>query len=322
MNMSGPLPVRLVAGVLVILLAAWLVASIYGTLFRTPAEGPDRSLDFSGLAWLRGDTFLVVHDAKIPDESARPRAGLMHLPRIPGSVGLSLLDVSWPAGEGMSHDLESIARIPGTETFLLVESGDDGAERQRIHVAEVSGDEIQITKALSWPVPVTNVEGSAVARVGSELVFLYAERAHGSNVTYIAWAPLTLNPLAFGSSDSVMFRSPDPIGPGARPVSALEVDSQGRLYVASALDLERDEGPFRSVIWEAGRVDADEMGIPRVVLFPTPRRLATLDGLKVEGIAVRERPSGEVELFVGTDDENYGGVIRRLPVRIGPVFAD
>jgi hypothetical protein len=33
----------------------------------------------------------------------------------------------------------------------------------------------------------------------------------------------------------------------------------------------------------------------------------------VEAIAVRQAAGGNPEIFVGTDDENYGGIIRRLP---------
>lgn len=305
------------AVLVIALLAVWLLRSgDLSALEETPG-----AVDFSGLAWLEGDAFLTVHDAKIPAESARPRVGVATLSRTLEGIRWRPLEVSWPTGAGMSHDLESIARIPGTTTYLLFESGDDGSEYRRIYVAEAAGGEVRIREAAEWPVPITNVEGSAVARLGSGYLFLYAERAHGSGTTQIAYAPLSLNPLAFGSFDSVTFQSPDPEGPGARPVSALEVDSRGRLYVASALDLDRDDGPFRSVVWEAGRVVADEAGTPRIVLLPTPRRLATLDGLKVESIAVREHPSGDVEVFAGTDDENNGGVIRPLPhhVRMTPV---
>lgn len=47
---------------------------------------------------------------------------------------------------------------------------------------------------------------------------------------------------------------------------------------------------------------------------------ATLDGLKAKGVAVREgeetgggRLSRGVQVFVGTDDENYGATLRPLP---------
>jgi hypothetical protein len=43
-----------------------------------------------------------------------------------------------------------------------------------------------------------------------------------------------------------------------------------------------------------------------------PRLLAIVDGFKPESIA-SSGVSGGIELFVGTDDENYGGTLRPLP---------
>lgn len=54
-------------------------------------------------------------------------------------------------------------------------------------------------------------------------------------------------------------------------------------------------------------------GKPTVRLLPRPRRLATMDGLKVESLATRNERDGLVHLYVGTDDEGYGGIVRPLP---------
>jgi hypothetical protein len=51
---------------------------------------------------------------------------------------------------------------------------------------------------------------------------------------------------------------------------------------------------------------------PVLSLERGPRRLATVDGLKVEGRAVR-RIAGSPQIVIGSDDEDYGGVIRPLP---------
>jgi hypothetical protein len=65
-------------------------------------------------------------------------------------------------------------------------------------------------------------------------------------------------------------------------------------------------------VWRVGRLAQEELGAA-VRLYEPPERVATLDGLKVEAVAVRPEGSGGVALFVGTDDEGYGGVLRRLP---------
>jgi hypothetical protein len=172
---------------------------------------------------------------------------------------------------------------------------------------------LEIVDAVNWPVLVKNVEGSAVARIGEQLIFLFAERAEGQPSTLLRWASLSLRPLAFGSFQDVTFTSPDPTGPHARPVSAIEIDEAGRIYIASAVDPGNDNGPFRSVIWRIGRVEADGSGKPRVILDERPQQLASLDGLKVEGLALRKNVGGDLDIVFGTDDENYGGILRLLP---------
>jgi hypothetical protein len=94
-------------------------------------------------------------------------------------------------------------------------------------------------------------------------------------------------------------------------VTALTVDSDGRIYAASAFDPDVDAGPFKSFVWRIGRLRAPA-GRPLVSLLDEPKLVGTLDGFKVEGVAVRER-HGRATVLVGTDDENYGGALRPLP---------
>ena len=269
--------------------------------------------DVSGLAWVQDTTFLVVHDAKA---DGLPRASLVSLPASAAGPGVQALTVAWPQPHPPASDLESIARIPGTASFLLAESGSArraGTPLQRLFLADYNDGRLAITQVVNWPVPVENVEGTAVARIGERLVFLFAERAEGQPQTLLRWAEMTLQPLAFGPFREVAFAAPAPTGRYARPVSAIDIDDAGRIYVAAAIDTGNDHGPFRSVIWRIGRIEADAAGQPAVVLDAQPVRLATLDGVKVEGIAVRPQPGGAPELFFGTDDERHGGIVRRVP---------
>ena len=274
--------------------------------------------DLSGLAWLGDDRFLAVHDAKYPDEADWPRVSLIRLTGEPEGLEWQPIPIAW--GNTPSDDLESAARIPGTgdrPRVLLVESTEKQAERpfaRRIYLVEVDGESIAIVDRTLWPVPTVNVEGTAVAEVDGKLLFLYAERAEGQGSTEIRFAELTLDPLAFGAFRSAgSFTSPGPTGPTARPVSALEVDAAGTVYASSAEDPDDDNGPFRSAVYRIGRVVGDGGG--RVELDAEPVLLGVLDGLKVESLAVRERPDGTVELWAGVDDENFGGTMRPLPAR-------
>lgn len=164
-----------------------------------------------------------------------------------------------------------------------------------------------------FPTPVSNVEGTAVAKVGEQLIFLYAERAEGKPATEIRWASLSLQPLKIGSIEEVTFTNPIPGDSEVRLISAMEIDRESRLYVASTSD-PANEGPFSSIIWQIGAIAENENGKPQIVLCDTPKRLANVDGFKVEGLAIRELNNSKGEIFVGVDDENYGGTIRPLPI--------
>jgi hypothetical protein len=274
--------------------------------------------DLSGLAWLEGDTFLAVHDAKNPEENQRPRVSTVSLPNALGGLTWNPFNLAWPPPLGLSSDLESVARIPGQQSFLLVESGEgkiDNRQFRRIFLLEYREQKWFLLSFMTLPESVLNVEGTAVARLGERLAFIFAERAEGQLTTHLMWAELQLQPLKLGLFQQAIFRPPDFTGPNWRPVSAIEIDQLGHVYLASAFDPGDDNGPFRSVIWRAGQVKLDTHGKVAIVLEAQPHRLAILDGLKVESLAVREQVAGKPELFAGTDDENYGGALRLIPVQ-------
>ncbi len=274
--------------------------------------------DLSGLVWLSGDRFLAVHDAKNDAageriELGRPRLSFVSAATTPEGVLSQALPVQWPAPLGPSHDLESAARIPGTQRVLLLESGDDGSDFQRVFLAEVVGDDVRLSEAAPWPVPVHNVEGSAVALVGGQLVFVYAERNQGSTATELRWAPMQLDPLRFGAFKSARVEVPGELGIN-RPVVAMEIDAEGGVVVASAFDPDDDDGPFLGAILRVGAFVAGAGGVD-FVPAAAPEVLATANGVKIESVAIRETESGEAELFYGTDDENYGAILRRVLLR-------
>jgi hypothetical protein len=305
-------PVRGVATVLAIL-AVTVVASCGGGGSEDEEEEEKVTLPgLSGLAWLGGDRFLAVHDAKNPNESDLVRATILRLPRSLDGIQATALELEWPDPQGESSDLESADRVPGTNRLLLAESGNDGSEFHRIFLAEQRDDAVRLIEVADWPARIHNVEGIAVGRAGDRLVFLYAERAQGEDSTEIAWAELRVDPvLQFGEFRRVRYASPEPTGPNGRPVSALTVDGSGRLYVASAFDPRSDSGPYKSFVWRAGRLRAGPDG-PELVLAREPELLGALDGFKVESVAVRES-GGRMTVLAGTDDENYGGTLRPLP---------
>lgn len=278
-----------------------------------------RLLDLSGLAWLGDDRFLVVHDAKNPDELDRVRVSFLKTPASLEGMLWAPLDVAFP--DTPSSDLESASRVPGAPLVLLVESNDDAGEHRRIFLARVDADGVAVEGVVPWTgfSDAFNVEATAVAPAGDGFLFLWAERASGQQNTVIRWSPMTLDPFAIAApTGSAPFALPEDLvdAEGAplysRPIVAMDIDAAGGLHVAAAYDPEGtvadpDNGPFRSALMRIGTVSA-----AGVALDPTVEMTAVADGLKIESVAAMER-DGETWLFIGTDDENYGGTLRRLP---------
>jgi hypothetical protein len=211
-------------------------------------------------------------------------------------------------------DLECCIRIPerpenpaGPPLFLLLESGSN-QERRRIFRTAYDGEGNSLRlETLAYLPERREVEGAALAWYGDKLMLFFADRGEGKKSVEIEWAEVksgqALVPLG-----SVKFKAPVPVEEHLRLISSLEADSDGELYSVSALD-NGDAGPFRSKVWHIGRLKTKH-GKPEVKLLSQPELLATLDGLKAESLAIRETGDRKKELFVGTDDEFYGGVMR------------
>ena len=280
---------------------------------RPVADGPRPVAalpDISAMAWMSGDQLLVVHDAKRKDdEHTRPRVGLVWMPD--GSAGVRYLpvEVDWPASVP-SHDLESIARIPGTARVLLAESGDDGTTDPRIFLVELRGTTLTLLESVPWPEAIYNVEATAIVEVGGQLLFVYAERNHDGPATAIHWAPLRLDPIRFGTFEAFRFPTPDRDVIN-RGVVALDADSSGRLFAAGSFDPDVDSGPFRSRIYRLGQFHIGSDGRIRYDQQP-PEQLFAMDGIKIEALAIRTATDGTLEIIYGTDDEYYGGIVRLL----------
>jgi hypothetical protein len=299
-----------------LLFAALAILMMGGPAHSDRGAGQASTLpDLSGMTWVKDDCFLAVHDAKI-SESKNPRVSLIYLPSDSKGITWKPQAINFPGEE--SNDLESVARIPGTNDILLVESGDssDDYRFQRIFRARVENDTVHIIDVIPWPVPVYNVEASAVAAVGERHVFLYAERAQNQPHTDLRWAMFDPETLSFGRFQSVRFENPD-AATFNRPLVAMDLDSKGLIYIASAFDAEAaglpdpDNGPFASAVYSIGKL-LIENGRPTITLLKKPKLEGFLQGFKVESVAIRESEEFGLEIYVGTDDENYGATMRLL----------
>ena len=293
-----------------------------GALPAMAADEPTQAttlLDLSGLAPLGPGLALGVHDGKNPDDNDRPRASVLTLSGSPMGVTWQPVAFEWPAEMGEASDLESASSVPGTSMVLFAESGDDGTDFQRLFLAEIDveaegGPTGTIIGVTSWPEPVFNVEGIAVGQVGDQYLLLFAERAKGDPTTAIQSALLTLDPFSIGAPTGVEFTSPAVLTDDDRPVSAMEVGTDGIIHVASAYDSGDDNGPFSSSVWAIGLLIEGEDG-PVVELMPDPAIVTFADGLKIESLASLTDADGDDVLYFGTDDEHLGGILRPLPAQ-------
>ena len=296
---------------------------------RSKKRSKPKLLDLSGLVWIEDDVFLAVSDAKYPDEDTLTRISLLTLPHSLDGMGFRPVSPRFPGD--LSSDLESAAGIPGSKKFLLVESTSDGGPYQRIFLATITGKQtkkkkVKILGQVEWGsfTVVTNIEATAVAKTdaGSGLIFIWAERASGKQSTDIKWTSLQMDPFAIGGTGikAVPFTLPSSLTTAAgtplynRSIVGMDLDSEGNIYTVASYDPEGhsdnpDIGPFRSVVFKIGKVIAGN-----VVLDAEPTVQAQVHGFKVESVAVRGS-GDDLELFIGTDDEDYGGTLRVLPPR-------
>ena len=271
---------------------------------------------------MEGDRFIACHDAKLADENFKPRYASLSLHADFG--GLRYRDAKFTFEWQSPNDLESIVKIPGKNLLLLCESGDsNGApDTQMIFEAKVIRRSIRIIHAVPWPVPILNVEATAVAKLNEKFVFVFAERADTQSSTEWRW--IELNPRTMVFADPIRpirFQAPNPELDN-RVIVGLDIGPLGVIYSVSAFDAEAaglpdpDNGPFAAAIYEIGRISEVD-GTPEITLYSEPTTLATKDGFKVESVAVRDL-GDSAGIYFGTDDENDGGVLRPIPPPANP----
>ncbi|MER7108571.1 hypothetical protein [Streptomyces sp. NPDC000229] len=238
---------------------------------------------------------LAVRDSKKPGENRlvalRHRAGGQPSQR----------PVAW-AGEP-AVDLEAIDAVPGRphEYVALASGGTAYRIRWEGHTARVLA---------AFPVPGVspddNYEGFALtASRGGKILAVWADRGQDDRPATLSAAEWDPRGNTFGEPVSAEFRVPYPAH-DVRHISDVKVSAGGRVTVSSASD-PGDDGPYDSVLFDAGRVTSGH-GDNRVHLavHRSPHRLATFPGHKIEALACLPHSR---EGVVGTDDENDGGAI-------------
>ena len=267
--------------------------------------------DLSGLVWLKEDSFLAVHDSKSLDPQ-QPRVSLITLPQSSKGLEWRPLNINWQSVDGVAMDLESITQISETNFFILAESSNYQKHRGRLFLMKFENSDLKPIAITNWPQSIINIEAIATTKLNNQFYFFYAERGADQSSTNICWTTLSVEPFSIGDCHATSFSTADPT-PHIRQISDLAIAASGNIYIASAFDPNQDNGPFKSSVWKIGKVELDQTNLPQINLVQENHAIAEIDGFKVESLALRPSQNKEPEIFIGTDDENYGGAIRLLP---------
>jgi hypothetical protein len=267
--------------------------------------------DLSGLAWLKQDSFLAVHDSKSLDPH-QPKVSLITLPQSSKGLEWRPLNINWQSVDGVAMDLESITQIPETNFFILAESSNYQKHRGRLFLMKFENSTLKPIAITNWPQNIINIEAIATTKLNNQFYFFYAERGAEQPSTNICWTTLSVEPFSIGDCHATSFSTADPT-PHIRQISDFAIAASGNIYIASAFDPNQDNGPFKSSVWKIGKVELDQTNLPQINLVQENHAIAEIDGFKVESLALRPSVNQEPEIFIGTDDENYGGTIRLLP---------
>jgi hypothetical protein len=278
----------------------------------------------SGIAKIGDRTFLGVLDRK--DDDRRPRVLRVEVAQAM-SQRAEALSVDWGSA-GLPSDLEAVCALPGRSgEALVLESGQLGPARL-IHLVGIpnagpSGARVKGTAEVPPPPGAAsqNLEGLACAAIDDGHVLVVVgerggspEHPHGS----LRWArfDLAASALAWDEAGNrgLQLRRPEgwELDPGARAIGDLYLDGSGALWAAATTDPDGDVGPFRSAVYRAATVDPKRTRPVEIV--PRPRAEWRLDGFKIEGLAAPPKAPPKAALSIATEDEEYGGAWRTLPL--------
>jgi len=297
-------------------------------LSQAIGDSPSVEAGISAMVKLAGNAFVVASDRKGSQEGTR----LSVLTIKSGALCDEPLAIGAPPAERAPSDLEAACAIPGRDgDYLLAESGYYKGEYGRallIHVARKDGEWTAVLKGTFTPFPLPNpgystpraeqIEGIGCIRTGDgNLRLVLARRGDSSTAAELVWGKLddlgTPKPSFSVEGQATLTPAPGPLGDRSAADLYLKRLSDDRWRVWSVATVDGgDLGPFRSLIYDAGKLVWD----PQAGLAFVPEAihpLWALEGVKVEALADARDPADSNGLTIGTDDESYGGIWRPLP---------
>lgn len=279
----------------------------------------------SGMAQYDDQSYLVVYDVKVHKDDVR--MGFIRITDEALQVAPIKID-NWDE-EGRSSDLESISKIPNRKhEFLVAESGNWQGKFGRIFHIKVDTAALtgQVLGSIKLPLlnrndfDLVGDQYEAIACLASnnnQLTLLLGERG-GSKVYpngIIRWGTLDLTTYELTFSEAGL-EGIFVEAPGnwiderkKRNMTDFYIDENGQIWTVGSED-QGDAGPFYSVIYKLGEIDATNVNRPFSVneKFDTWKEVV---GFKIEALS---GPSKNIDctLSFGTEDEMYGGVWRAI----------
>ncbi|MEW5757542.1 MAG: hypothetical protein AB1810_14700 [Pseudomonadota bacterium] len=285
-----------------------------------PAVGGTEPPGYSGLAQIDEQHYVVVHDTKQADPG--PRLGLLHVDKGHTPRYEPITVKAWPDQEGLPNDLEAVCMLPGAahEALLAESMPAKAGHRGRIFHVAMTGNTARVLRVYSLPKPhdtslLDNFEGMACAprAPGRTLVILGGWGGDPENPSgVVRWGELdTAQGVLSWADTSVRFRAPGvwPHPEERHDLSDLYLDGRGKLWAAAVSD-GGDDGPFNSVVYLLGRVEA--AAEPPLRLEHTMAATWSEDGFKIEGLAGPPGAPPNAFMSFATEDEHLGGVWRPM----------
>jgi hypothetical protein len=281
----------------------------------------------SGMEQLTDSSYLVVYDLKKHKNGVR--LGWI----IVTDESIEVLPIIVPdwGDEGVPNDLECICAVPEkSNEFLVAEAGNWQGELGRIFHLQVDFGKrtARILGTLKYPFLHRNdfgIEGDqyegmhCLPYTKNERIILLGERG-GSDFSpsgVIRWGLWDLKKGSL-TVEGAGLKGISVNAPGhwtnsktKRSITDMYVDSNGTLW-ASASEDQGDAGPFYSVIYPLGKINAMNPDMPVTVIdFLAIGR--EVYGLKIEALSGPKKGIQCTHTF-GTEDEMYGGVFRPLNI--------
>lgn len=282
-------------------------------VFAAESTSLPPSMGYSGMAHMGENRFLVVHDTKKGNPEPRLGVILIESGSLPAYSSVTVKD--WGHSDRPASDLESACAIPDKKLeFLVSESGQGGKKNRRIFHIRLLLNEVEgwlgvVEGVIKLPKDTDNIEGLAcLAAEGDSMFVVLGERGGTKNYPQgkLRWGRLDLKSYTLNLQGEQTFAAPDwPEEADNRDCSDLYIDEENNLWISAAEDPGND-GPFRSVIYNAGKVDPEAPN----PIWLDPERAWIVEGLKVEAIGAPVVEGSA--LSMATDDENYGGIWRPL----------